>query len=1293
MCPMCGFCRIWYDPSDISHQDFVDRIVCEAIEGLSMSLVVSEPPTLYEHYTAGGIHTGLNTDKPYFTLNDRNISIYMETYIPWNLHEPQPESFDFGQGGSDWEHFLDVKEFLTIAKEEDLFAIVRPGPFICSEWEFGGLPSWLLREAANNTEGIKFRTSDGAFMKYVSRYFSVLIPILAMLQFTKGGPIIAFQVENEYASTYEPGVFTPDKEYLRQLRQIMIDHGIVEQLMTSDAAGYGTIGSLPGLVLQTANFASNPEHEFNQLKTFQPNRPIMAMEYWTGWFDHWSENHHQRSGSDFQDNLERILRYPASVNMYMFIGGTSFGFMNGANLNNVLDDNSGYQPDTTSYDYDAPLAENGDYSIKYVIVKELLKKHNPVQTRLPKTPHLVPRVAYKSQQIRGQLTLDEIIQRIPNRVYTNHLIPMELLPVNNMSGQSYGYVIYRHKLFNLQSFSQLTIDGRIRDSIVVTLNDHLISKPLDVVEDLNGFGFWRTADSTLDLGPTTYTYAAMDLMVENWGRVGFGKLSQFYQFKGLWSTDVYVNREKLQQWEIFPLEFKKSWISSLTGWHAPSKAAGPSLYKTEIFIEDPTDTYLDMQSWCKGIVIVNNFVLGRYSVIGPQQTLYLPGPFLRKGWNEILVFEHYRAADRISFTDQPVFKTRTTKERRFRNCRFRATPSTIYANMASLPTLYDYYTQGGITSGLSADQPYFTLNNRNISIYSGAVHYFRVPSKYDFGDGGTDFQDFLDVQKFIKIAQEEDLFVLIRPGPYICAEWEFGGLPSWLLREEGIKVRTSDEKYLRHVRRYFNILLGILAAFQFTKGGPIIGFQVENEYGSTSSKNPPFSPDTKYVEEIRGLMLKNNITQLLFTSDSPLMYGNSGTLPTLLQTANFDKDPERNFDALKKLQKDKPSMAMEYWSGWFMHWTETPYQGTVEGFRDLYERILKYPASVNLYMFHGGTTWGFLNGANMDSAVQATYKPDITGYDYDAPLTENGDYTKKYEVVKELLEKYNPIKTKLPVMPSEIQRTSYPEAKIKQFIGYESILSQLPHKIESQRPISMENLPINNGSGQSYGYIIYRKKNVIVHAKSILKISGYVHDTIQVYVNGKLLNKNVVDTNDFGFWKIKDSSIIIKEPIDDATLDLVVCNMGRNNFGHLDTFHQFKGIWKSIYLNDQEMLNWEIYPIEFKKTWTEKLEQWLEFGETASSGFGLGLYKAEFELKETHDTFVDMSKWQKGVVIVNNFVLGRYWKVGPQQTLYLPAPLLKAGKNQIVVFEEFRPEGKITFSSEPLKFNNFTNIV
>lgn len=233
--------------------------------------------------------------------------------------------------------------------------------------------------------------------------------------------------------------------------------------------------------------------------------------------------------------------------------------------------------------------------------------------------------------------------------------------------------------------------------------------------------------------------------------------------------------------------------------------------------------------------------------------------------------------------------------------------------LTQLPTLYEFYTAGGIFNGLSMDQSYFTLNNKNITIYSGAMHYFRVPKEYwrdrlrkmraaglnavetyvpwnlhepepnnfDFGAGGSDMQDFLNITEFLKTAQEEDLLAIVRPGPYICSEWEFGGLPSWLLRDKGIKVRTSERTYMKHVTSYFNVLLPILAALQFTNGGPIIALQVENEYGSTEQKGK-FVPDKAYLEELRLLHLKNGIVELLFTSDSPTMHGSVGTIPGVL---------------------------------------------------------------------------------------------------------------------------------------------------------------------------------------------------------------------------------------------------------------------------------------------------------------------------------------------------------------------------------------------------------------------------
>ncbi|CAH1119267.1 unnamed protein product [Phaedon cochleariae] len=640
--------------------------------------------------------------------------------------------------------------------------------------------------------------------------------------------------------------------------------------------------------------------------------------------------------------------------------------------------------------------------------------------------------------------------------------------------------------------------------------------------------------------------------------------------------------------------------------------------------------------------------------------------------------------------------------------------------MANLPTLYEYYTGNGITQGLSVDQPYYTLNHKNFSLYGGSLHYFRVPPEYwrlrmrqmraaglntldtyvpwnlhepqpgmyDFGEGGTDMEKFLNIEKFLRTAQEEDLFVMLRPGPFICAEFEFGGLPSWLLREEGIKIRTSDEKFMSHVRRYFHVLLTLITSLQFTRGGPIIAIQVENEYGSTENpkSKPPSVPDKRYLMELVQLMLDHQIKELLLTSDSPLAHGDIGSLHTLFQTANFNQDVKEQFQALKKLQPNKPFQVTEYWSGWFSHWSENSYVGNASQFSELYEEILRYPASVTLYMFHGGTNWGFLNGANLATlppGTQATYEPDITSYDYDAPLMESGDYNQKYFVVKDLLEKYNAVKTKLPDMPVLPKREAYGSLAITKYLSYDDIMKQLPHKLESQQLLSMENLSINNNTGQQFGYIVYRKTLVHIKQVSVLKINGYVTDTVNIYINSKLITENIADLNGFGYWRQRDSYIVLNTTIEDATIDLVVCNMGRNNFGSLDQFLQFKGLWQSVTLDGEELIDWEIFPMEFKKSWIQSLNGWRD-NNGPPNVTGFGLYKAEIELEDLHDTFIDMSMWNKGIVIINGFVLGRYWRIGPQLSLYLPGPLLKLGRNDIIVFEEFFPKAEISFASDPV---------
>ncbi|XP_065171045.1 beta-galactosidase-1-like protein 3 [Atheta coriaria] len=641
-------------------------------------------PSLYEYYTMPRIHSGLNSDKPYFTLNDRNITIYsgamhyfrvpraywrdrlrrmraaglntVETYVPWNLHEPQEGKFDFGEGGHDMSDFLHLEEFLKTAQEEDLFAILRPGPFICSEWEFGGFPSWLLRY-----KGIKVRTSQQMYMQHVTRYFNVLLKLLALFQFTLGGPIIAFQVENEYGST-EAKNFKPDKVYLEELRQLFINNGIVEQLVTSDSpTQHGDRGTLPQYFLQMANFAGSPDKEFDQLKVLQGNRPIMAMEFWAGWFDHWSEVHHTRKNTAFQQVLEQILRYPASVNMYMFHGGTNFGFLNGANIADNSIDNKGYQPTTTSYDYDAPLSEAGDYTDKYVTVKELIHQYSTIKVRTPQTPKVNLRIAYQSIPISGQLTYEEILSRLPYKFERSRLMPMEYLPMNNNSGQSYGYIIYRKKnLVIPPGGGQLKISGRICDTLMVLQDGVLVTPPLQQSKDLNGPGYWRIKNTIIALNASSKQGSTIDLIIENWGRNNFGKLEQFMQLKGLWQGPVKLDDKIIYDWEIYPMEFKSSWTNSLTGWHPVHswQKPKPALYKAVLRFEDePSDTYVDMSNWTKGIVMINGFVLGRHAVIGPQQSLYLPAPFLKRGDNEIVIFEHFYANQEVQFARNPIFKT------------------------------------------------------------------------------------------------------------------------------------------------------------------------------------------------------------------------------------------------------------------------------------------------------------------------------------------------------------------------------------------------------------------------------------------------------------------------------------------------------------------------------------------------------------------------------------------------------------------------------------------------------------
>jgi len=630
---------------------------------------------------------------------------------------------------------------------------------------------------------------------------------------------------------------------------------------------------------------------------------------------------------------------------------------------------------------------------------------------------------------------------------------------------------------------------------------------------------------------------------------------------------------------------------------------------------------------------------------------------------------------------------------------------------------YDYYTAGGRVSGLTTDDPdHFTLNGKPMKILSGAVHYFRVHPSYwrdrlqklraaglntvetylpwnlheeqrsvfDFGQGTTDMSPFLNLRRFVQIAREEDLFVIIRPGPYICAEWEFGGLPSWLLRDPDMKVRSSYAPYLKAADDYFTEAIGQIGDLQFTNGdGPIIAFQVENEFGAFGVLNN--SRDTEYMIHLRDKMIDLGVQELFFTSDTPGTFGQLGTIPGVLQTANFNKNPEREFGFLDQFQPGKPKLVAEYWTGWFDHWTDRYHSGsTVAEFMDILDRIFALNGSVNMFMFHGGTSWGFMNGAN----IYASYLPDVSSYDYDAPLSEAGDYTEKYYAIKEYLAQQNQLAITMPPMPAESVKTAYPAISCEQHLTLDDLIAQLPSDLitVASDVMAMEDLPIHNGNGQSFGYLLYRHNGLLSASSHRIKIVGHVRDLAVFMVNGERLSSEFANTltpGTFGYWALANRTLdfVVSSSDSETILDLFVENMGRNNFGSPGQFDQKKGLPEGPVLVDDEIVNnWTMYPFEFKGPWIRSLTNWRNGIPMTSSS---GMYKATLTVTTPADTFILTEGWSRGVVFVNGFNLGRFSAVGPTKTLFLPAPLLKPGDNTIIVFDLFQQVERVVFSDRP----------
>lgn len=554
----------------------------------------------------------------------------------------------------------------------------------------------------------------------------------------------------------------------------------------------------------------------------------------------------------------------------------------------------------------------------------------------------------------------------------------------------------------------------------------------------------------------------------------------------------------------------------------------------------------------------------------------------------------------------------------------------------------------------------FYLNDKPFQIISGAIHYFRVVPAYwkdrleklkamgcntvetyipwnmhEPKKGEFHFDGMLDIETFVKTAQDLGLYVILRPSPYICAEWEFGGLPAWLLAEEGMKLRVSHAPFLQHVKEYYEVLMKKIVPLQIDHGGPVILMQVENEYGY-------YANDKKYLETIKNLMQENGVTVPLVTSDGPFEENlNGGTLEGVLPTGNFGSKTEERFDVLKKYAKERPLMCTEFWVGWFDHWGNGGHMtgNLEESVKDL-DKMLEL-GHVNIYMFEGGTNFGFMNGSNYYDALT----PDVTSYDYDGVLTEDGQITEKYKKYKEVIAKY----TQIPEVKftTQIKRKAYGKLMVQEKVGLDAALDDISSPVESVYPQSMEVL------GQNYGYILYRTTLDTEENVDKLRLWG-ANDRANVFVEG----------NPAGIFYDKEllkEHEIKMELKSGKNFDILMENMGRVNFGPLMEL-QKKGIAQCVQINGHMHNGWRQYPLPL-----DNLDQ-LDFSKPYKEGLP-GFYRFEFEVDETADTFLDFDGWGKGCVFVNGFNIGRFWEIGPQKRLYIPAPLLKKGTNEIVLFE------------------------
>lgn len=511
--------------------------------------------------------------------------------------------------------------------------------------------------------------------------------------------------------------------------------------------------------------------------------------------------------------------------------------------------------------------------------------------------------------------------------------------------------------------------------------------------------------------------------------------------------------------------------------------------------------------------------------------------------------------------------------------------------------------------------------------------------------GKFDFSGLLDIVGFIRAAQKEGFLVIVRPPPYICAEFEFGGLPSWLLNEEGIQLRSSDPKYLQNVDRFLDRLLPMLAPYQYSRGGPIIAMQIENEYGS-------YGNDHEYLRALELKFHQHEIDAVLFSSNGgtdQLLQG--GALSSVLRTVNFGAgaDVEGNLAVLRKYQPQGPLFVSEFWDGWFDHWGEDHHTTEPLDAAATLQSILSHNASVNLYMAFGGTNFGFSNGANGDTL---SYQPTTTSYDYDAPVNESGATTHKCTVFRGVIAKYigPPSVPIMPPPPTSAYGTV--EMTSSAYLLDDAVLTSVTKKIvQSPITLTMEEMD------QNFGFILYTSTFEGI-AQGQLVIQNLA-DRALVFLNGSYVGV---------LQRSTDQKVQIQTGIGKHKLDILVENMGRINFGSY--LADRKGITYGARLGEQFLYHWTICSLPFDDL------SGVPFGPLKPTFSGPSFYRGQFSIPagaQINDTFLELPGWDKGFVFINGFNLGRYWRIGPQQSLYVPSPVLRVGNNEVIVFELHRP--------------------